>query len=76
MSTFFSVLILIASILLILAVVLQEGSSEGLGTMGGGNAADSMWGKAKGKSRGQLLRRLTVGSAVVFMISALVLATI
>lgn len=76
MSTFFSILILIASIALIISVVLQEGSSEGLGAIGGGNAPDSLWGKAKGKSRGELLKRLTVGSAVVFMISALVLAAI
>ena len=76
MSTFFSVLILIASIILIIAVVLQEGSSEGLGAIGGGNSMDSLWGKAKGKSRDKIIKRLTVGSAVVFMVSALVLAAI
>lgn len=76
MSMFFSVLILISSISLIISVVLQEGSSQGLGAIGGGNAADSLWGKSRGKSRGELLKRLTIGSAVVFMISALVLAAI
>lgn len=76
MSMFFSILILISSISLIVSVVLQEGSSEGLGAIGGGNAGDSLWSKARGKSKGELLKRLTIGSAAVFMISALVLAAI
>lgn len=76
MLTFFSILILVASIVLIISVVLQEGNSEGLGAIGGGNSMDSLWGKSRGKSRGQILKRLTVSSAVVFMISALVLAAI
>lgn len=76
MSMLFSILILISSISLIISVVLQEGSEQGLGAIGGGNAGDSMWGKSRGKSKGELLKRLTIGSAVVFMISALVLAAI
>lgn len=74
MSTFFSILILVSSIVLIISVVLQEGSSEGLGAIGGGNSMESLFGKTRGKSRGEVLKRLTVVSAVVFMISALVLA--
>lgn len=76
MSMFFSILILISSISLIISVVLQEGSSQGIGAIGGGNAGDSLWGKSRGKSKEELLKRLTIGSAVVFMISALVLAAI
>lgn len=76
MSMFFSILILISSLALIVSVVLQEGSSEGLGAIGGGNAGDSAWGRSRGKSKGELLKRLTIGSAAIFMISALVLAAI
>ena len=76
MSMFFSILILISSISLIVSVVLQEGDSQGLGAIGGGNAGDSGWGRSRGKSKGELLKRLTIGSAAVFMISALVLAAI
>lgn len=76
MSMFFSILILISSISLIISVVLQEGSSQGIGAIGGGNAGDSLWSKSRGKSKEELLKRLTIGSAVVFMISALVLAAI
>lgn len=73
MTTLFSVLILASSLSLIISVVLQEGSEAGLGAIGG-NASDSLWGKAKGTSRGAMLRRITVVSAVIFIISALVLA--
>ena len=76
MSMFFSVLILISSILLIVSVVSQEGSSQGMGAMGGSNPGGSPWGGSRGKSKNELLKRLTIGSAVVFMISALVLAAI
>lgn len=73
MTTFFSVLILASSISLIISVVMQEGSSEGMGAISG-NAPTSLWGKARGASREQLLRKITVVSAVIFIISALVLA--
>lgn len=76
MSMFFSILILISSISLIVSVVLQEGGSDGLGAIGGANAADSLWGRTRGKSKGELLKRMTIASAVVFMISAIVLAAL
>lgn len=73
MTTLFSVLILASSVSLIVSVVMQEGSSEGLGAVGG-NASNSLWGKSRGSSREDVLRRITVISAVIFIISALVLA--
>ncbi len=73
MTTLFSVLILASSLSLIISVVLQEGSEAGMGAIAG-NASDSLWGKSKGTSRGAMLKRITVVSAVIFIISALVLA--
>lgn len=73
MQTFFSVLILASSLTLIMSVLLQEGNSEGLGSLGG-NSPDSLWGKNRGTSKQALLLRVTIAAAVVFMISALVLA--
>lgn len=72
-QTFFSVLILASSLSLIVSVLLQEGSEEGLGSMGG-NAPDSLWGKNRGSSKEAILQRITIVAAVVFIISALVLA--
>lgn len=73
MITFFSVLILAASIALIVAVVMQEGSSGGMGAVGG-NSSNTLFGSARGSSREDVLKRITVISAVVFIISALFLA--
>ena len=56
-----------------MSILLQEGSSEGLGTLGG-NSPDSLWGKNRGTSKEAMLQKVTIVAAVVFMVSALVLA--
>lgn len=73
MQTLFSILILASSITLIISVLLQEGNDEGLGAISG-NSADSLWGKNRGTTKEAMLQRLTVVAAIVFIISALVLA--
>lgn len=73
MTTFFTITILVSSISLIVSVLLQEGSEEGLGTIGG-NAPDSLWGRNRGSSKQAILKRVTIVSAAVFIISALALA--
>ena len=73
MTTLFSILILVASITLILSVLFQEGSNEGLGSMAG-NAPGSVGGKNRGSSRQTFLRKVTIISAVIFIISAIALA--
>jgi preprotein translocase subunit SecG len=73
MATFFTVLMLISSIVLIVSVLMQESKQEGLGSIGGG-ATDSIFGKSIGTSKQALLRKVTIVASVVFMISALGLA--
>lgn len=73
MNILFSILILVSSIALIISVMLQEGSEEGLGAIGGG-ASESLFGGNRGTTREDMLKRVTVISAVIFIISALVLA--
>lgn len=74
MQTFFSILILASSLFLIATIMLQPGKSEGLGTIGGG--AEKIWGKNKARSFEDTLSKLTVVSAIIFIISALVLAAL
>lgn len=75
MQTFFSVLVLISALGVIISVLLQEGSQGGLGaSMGGSSAPESMWGRSGGKTKEAMLKRATMISAVVFMVSTLVLA--
>lgn len=74
MQTLFTVIIFISSIFLIITILLQPGKSDGLGTIGGG--AESIWGKNKGRSYEGILSKLTTISAILFIISALVLAAL
>ncbi len=72
MKIFFNVIILASSIFLIISILLQPSGSEGMGAIGGDSG--NVWGKNRDRSVGGTLQRLTTISAVVFMISALVLA--
>ncbi|MDY0236611.1 MAG: preprotein translocase subunit SecG [Gudongella sp.] len=73
MTTLFSVLMLISSITLIMSILLQDSKSDGLGAIGGGSS-DAMYGKSIGTSKQAILRKVTIASAVVFMISAIAIA--
>ncbi|MCF6462500.1 preprotein translocase subunit SecG [Clostridium sp. Cult1] len=74
MTIFFSIIFLISSISLIVSVLLQESKSEGLGALTGGG--QNLFGKSRLRTFEAMLSRITTVSAVVFMISALVLAVI
>ncbi|WP_352417952.1 preprotein translocase subunit SecG [Proteiniborus sp.] len=75
MTIFFYVLIVLASLALIASILLQSGKSAGLsGSIGGG--AESIWGRSKGRSFEGILSKLTTISAIVFVISALVLTAL
>jgi len=58
-------------VLLNIIVLMQEGKSAGLGSIAG--AADTYWGKNKGRSMEGLLVKITKVLAVSFILLALVL---
>ncbi|MGX8795691.1 preprotein translocase subunit SecG [Fusibacter sp. JL298sf-3] len=75
MNTLFSVLLIISSVVLIASILLQSGKSAGLsGSIGGG--AEQLWGKNKARDYDAKFDKITKISAIVFMISALVMAYI
>ena len=65
------ILLAIDCIALTLVVLLQEGKSAGLGTIGG--MADSYWGQNKGRSMEGTLVKVTRVLAVLFILLALAL---
>lgn len=68
-------LLLISSLILIGTILLQSGKSAGLsGSIAGG--AETIWGKNKGRSYEAMLEKLTTASAVVFLLSSLLLTAI
>lgn len=75
MVVFLKVLLVIFSLGLIAAVLLQKGKSAGLtGAITGG--AEHLFGKQKARGMDLLLSRLTMGLAVGFFILTLVVAYI
>ena len=74
MTILFSALILISGISIIVAVLFQESKSEGLGAVSGG--AEKLWGRSGARTKEAMLSKTTTVSAIVFMISAIVLAAI
>ncbi len=75
MKAFLMVVLGIASLILIVSVVFQSGSSKGLsGSITGG--AEQLFGKKKAKGYDAVLNKVTIAGAVVFMICALILVTL
>jgi preprotein translocase subunit SecG len=59
-------MLLIASIILVASVLLQQGNSAGLsGSIGGG--AEQLFGKKKGRGYESILSKVTVVGAIIFI---------
>ncbi len=72
METLVKIVHVIVCIFLMLTVLLQAGKGGGMGAaFGGGSSMGTVFG---GSGAGNFLRRLTVGAAVVFMITSMTLA--
>ena len=66
-----TILFIIDCLVLTVVVLMQEGKSQGLGAIAG--AAESYWGKNKGRSMEGFLVKLTRTLAVLFMVLAVLL---
>ena len=71
LRTILTVIFVIICIALTVLVLMQEGKSQGLGSISG--MADTYWGKNKGRSLAGALVKITTGLAVGFMVLAVVL---
>lgn len=71
LKTVIAILFIIVCILLVVLVLMQEGKSAGLGSISG--AAETYWGKNKGRSMEGLLVKLTKIMAVAFILLAVLL---
>lgn len=71
MRTFLTILFVIVALVLTIVVLMQEGKSAGLGTISG--AADTYWGKNKGRSMEGKLEKITKILAVAFFVLAIVI---
>lgn len=66
-----TIVFIVVSLALLIIVLMQEGKSAGLGAISG--AAETYWGKAKGKSMEGMLVKVTKVLAVLFIVLAAIL---
>ena len=66
-----SIIYILVCIALVILVLMQEGKAQGLGSISG--AAESYWGKNKGRSMEGMLVKSTKILSVVFMLLTVVL---
>lgn len=71
LRTIVTIVFILICIILTVLVLMQEGKAAGLGAISG--AAESYWGKNKGRSMEGALVKLTKILAVVFLILAVIL---
>lgn len=74
MSTLFTVLHIVISVLLIVVVLLQEGKDPGMkGISGSTPDGDSFFSKNSGRTKASMFSKLTATLAVLFLITTMVL---
>ena len=66
-----NIIFILVCVALTVLVLMQEGKSEGLGSISG--AAETYWGRNKGRSMEGMLVKITKILAVFFMLLAVVL---
>lgn len=71
LKTILSVIFIIISLIITVVILMQEGKSAGLGAISG--AADTYWGKNKGRSMEGVLVKLTRVCVILFLVIAVVL---
>lgn len=71
LKTILTVIFVIICVVLTIIVLMQEGKSAGLGTISG--AAETYWGKNKGRSMEGALEKGTKILAVLFIVLAILL---
>ena len=71
LKTILSVLFIIISLIITVVILMQEGKSAGLGAISG--AADTYWGKNKGRSMEGILVKFTTALVILFIVLSAVL---
>ena len=66
-----TIILIIDAIALTVIVLMQEGRSQGLGAIAG--AAETYWGKNKGRSMEGMLEKITLVLVVLFFVISLLL---
>ena len=71
LKTILTIVFIIVSLVITVVILMQEGKQAGLGSIAG--AADTYWGKNKGRSMEGMLVTITKACVVAFLLLAVVL---
>ena len=71
LGTILGVILLVLAVFIIVAVLMQQGKSKGMGAVGGGSGADSFYGKNKGNTWDKKLAKITTICGIVFVVIVL-----
>ena len=71
LKTILTIIFIIISVVITVVILMQEGKSAGLGAISG--AADTYWGKNKGRSMEGILVKLTKIAVILFLVIAVML---
>ena len=71
LKTILTIVFIIVSLVITVVILMQEGKQAGLGSIAG--AADTYWGKNKGRSMEGMLVKITKICVAVFLLLAVVL---
>ena len=71
LKTILTIVFIIVSLVITVVILMQEGKQAGLGAIAG--AADTYWGKNKGRSMEGVLVKITKICVIVFLLLAVVL---
>ncbi len=71
LNTVLTIVFIVLSIAITVVILMQEGKSAGLGAIAG--AADTYWGKNKGRSMEGVLVKITRICVILFLVIAMVL---
>ncbi|MCI5857745.1 MAG: preprotein translocase subunit SecG [Agathobacter sp.] len=71
LKTILTIIFIIISVVITVVILMQEGKSAGLGAISG--AADTYWGKNKGRSMEGILVKLTKIAVILFLVIAVLL---
>ena len=73
MITALSIIVLITSLVLIVAVGMMESEQQGLGTIDG---TESLWGAHKGSGKKEMLNKTIIVTSIIFAVALIVMAAL
>lgn len=74
MTTVLSILLMIAALVIVIAVSLQEPKTDGLGTLAGQDT--NVFGRSAHRSKNEMLDKVVIASGVVLFIISIILLAI